>query len=314
MPPLTYYPDRWLPVYAGAIALLPLLVLPWVFRRRWRPVHGLLLALLWFGVMEWACARALVVVPPREAAFLPDPVRGWRVRPGLFGVNEQGFRNAGTIAPYADRPRVVTVGDSWTFGWNVEREEAWSALLQQNGWEVVNAGCPGYSLYQARLRLRDLPLPVDSVDAVVVSTTRNFLHLNTFDHRPEDALGWQVPSSLYLWLRQEVVYHGGEADRANNGPGDVKEMERQHRRAIEATLDLCESRGWPVVVLDVREQEHTSDVYARAARQRGIPCATVMVPPDDPRYSLPDDPAHCNAAGHAAMAEAVEPLLRDLLR
>lgn len=312
---MEYYPDRWLPVLVGGLVMVPLLLLPWVFRRRWRPAHGLVTAALWLGLMELACCRALVAAPPADAVFLPDPVRGWRVRPGLLGVNEQGFRNAGALAPHADRPRVVAVGDSWTFGWNVEREEAWPArLAERTGWEVVNAGCIGYCLYQARLSLRDLRLPADSVDAVVVSTTRNFLHLNTFDRRPEDALGWQVPSSLYLWLRQEVVYRGGEDDRRNDGPGDVKEMERQHRRALEATLDLCRSRGWPVVVLEVLESPHQTDEYAAAARRRGLPHATVRLPVGDPRYRLPDDPHHCNAAGHAVMAEAVEPLLRDLLR
>jgi len=64
-------------------------------------------------------------------------------------INNLGFRGGDVPAPRRTRYRIVTLGDSFTFGWGVEVEDSWpkvlEASLQKRGLdvEVDNLGQPG---------------------------------------------------------------------------------------------------------------------------------------------------------------------------
>lgn len=98
------------------------------------------------------------------------------IRMGLFGnyaaqwqasgatyevvINRQGYRDD----PLGEKKplRIVTLGDSATFGWDVEMDEAWpqvlERMLKQDGLdaEVLNLGVPGYSSHQGLLLLPEV--------------------------------------------------------------------------------------------------------------------------------------------------------------
>ena len=94
--------------------------------------------------------------------------RGWSLVPGVrvtqgdteFTVtqthNSLGFRGPEIAPKSPDRPRVLVLGDSMTYGHGVEDAETFSAVLQQlePGLEVINAGVPGYSGVEELLLLR----------------------------------------------------------------------------------------------------------------------------------------------------------------
>ncbi len=88
----------------------------------------------------------------------------WRVE-----TNAQGFRGPPfTPAPTPGRHRIVSLGDSSTFGWGVTADEAYPArlrevLAERLGWsddrlEVINLGVPGYSSFQGRVLLERVGL------------------------------------------------------------------------------------------------------------------------------------------------------------
>lgn len=115
-------------------------------------------------------ARALERGTLDASASRLDPDLGW----GPFGDEEAldwaGARSGSTPLPRERAPgvrRVVAVGDSYTFGTDVEAEEAWPALVARAraDLEVANLGVGGYGLDQAVLRLRrdGLPLGPDEV-------------------------------------------------------------------------------------------------------------------------------------------------------
>ena len=66
-----------------------------------------------------------------------DSELGWTLRPdstsadGLYRVNAQGLRSPGTVplAIPAGKTRVLTFGDSFTFGFGVDRASTWQAIL-----------------------------------------------------------------------------------------------------------------------------------------------------------------------------------------
>ena len=75
-------------------------------------------------------------------------------------VNESGFRGADHSA---GSRIILLIGSSVTFGWNVRAEDTFAGVLRQKliasglrGWDVINAGVPGYTSHQALVYLGQL--------------------------------------------------------------------------------------------------------------------------------------------------------------
>lgn len=95
-----------------------------------------------------------------------DPNLGWKLATNWKGdhkhhdyqvrysTNIKGERDVPSSAYESGAPKVLIVGDSFTFGLGVNDEETFSYLLQQktSQHQVINAGVPGYSPEQAALR------------------------------------------------------------------------------------------------------------------------------------------------------------------
>jgi hypothetical protein len=99
-----------------------------------------------------------------------DERLGWSHRPGASGVhlhrdfaprveiNAEGLRDR--RYPEARVPglcRMLAVGDSFTWGFGVEREEIWHERIEARhpDWEIVNAGVAGYATDQQLLYLEE---------------------------------------------------------------------------------------------------------------------------------------------------------------
>jgi lysophospholipase L1-like esterase len=106
----------------------------------------------------------------------------WRPRSGQFSpFNPQGFRGAPVRVPKpAGTLRIFALGDSNTFGWDVDEGANWPSQLQRllastsPGVEVVNAGVWGYSSFQGARRFQEL-LEYEP-DVVLVSFGANDAH------------------------------------------------------------------------------------------------------------------------------------------
>ncbi|MFQ5421649.1 MAG: SGNH/GDSL hydrolase family protein, partial [Anaerolineae bacterium] len=89
--------------------------------------------------------------------FVPDRDYNWEGIPVHIG--DSGFRTPpfDTEKP-ANTVRILNVGDSVAFGWEVKQEETYGAVLAaalneaSNGrtYEVINAGVPGWNLRMER--------------------------------------------------------------------------------------------------------------------------------------------------------------------
>jgi lysophospholipase L1-like esterase len=116
-------------------------------------------------------------------AYRADPVLSHTLRPSWSGIHQKlefkvsvrtnalGFR--GREIPAQPDPgtfRILTLGDSFTFGWGVEEEETFIRVLERRlsavgRVEVINAGVPGYSAdqYLLFLRTRGFALRPDAI-------------------------------------------------------------------------------------------------------------------------------------------------------
>ena len=113
--------------------------------------------------------RALLPRPgfqriPSESQIIPHPTRGYSYSPNYPGfTNSLGLRDD-PIGP-EERVDILAVGDSFTVGGGLERDEAWpsqlesainSAAASPDHIRVVNGGVAGYSLTQIRLFTEEL--------------------------------------------------------------------------------------------------------------------------------------------------------------
>lgn len=84
---------------------------------------------------------------------------GWEPRPGFSGriyeedreLDSEGFLSVDTAqVAGTSKPRVVTLGDSTTFGYGVDVNETFAELLDDAmpGVDVINLSVPGYTSYQ----------------------------------------------------------------------------------------------------------------------------------------------------------------------
>lgn len=123
----------------------------------------LLLAAALGGAEAWARARypAEALLPVPEMPFLvDDPVLLWRLRPDhsaatvpggpVMHTNAQGFRD-GPVGPKAGRTRLLSLGESSTWGFGVGDGQTYSDVLEGRlgaGFDVLNAGQPAWSIWQ----------------------------------------------------------------------------------------------------------------------------------------------------------------------
>ncbi|MAB79006.1 MAG: hypothetical protein CMJ89_06580 [Planctomycetes bacterium] len=159
-----------------------------------------------------------------EEVFQWDPECSWRLAPDLvlpddswplFGriAHARGLREEHDIPlrkPEGET-RVLSVGDSWTFGYLVAHDEAIPHLVEEelrkrrsgNRIECLNAGVPGYSLFQGWRFLENEGFDYEP-DLIVLNFGWNSqtpwdglgdeAHLREYRAgRPPSALRWSVP-------------------------------------------------------------------------------------------------------------------------
>jgi len=141
-----------------------------------------------FFLLAEAAVRIFGWGPLPLSIFAPHPTRMFTMAPGRdirfideefdtrVRIGPDGFRNPVARTPdRAGRPRVLALGDSFTFGYGVEAEEAWPAALKGElrarglaQAEVINAGIVAYGPDQEMDLLREL-LPRWRPDIVVLA-------------------------------------------------------------------------------------------------------------------------------------------------
>lgn len=90
-------------------------------------------------------SRAYVLQPGADIVFtgLHDKLE----KPARWQVNGQGIRSDRAVPPKTGKFRVVTFGDSETFGWSVTTEDTFQRRMESidPDVEVLNLGVPGYN-------------------------------------------------------------------------------------------------------------------------------------------------------------------------
>ena len=152
-----------------------------------------------------------------------DSLVGWRAQPGAqqdFGVprptyvNQHGIRGPETpLQKSEDELRILLLGDSTVYGVRVSDEETFGGTLEQSlmphriNARVLNAGCPGYSSWQAlqilQHRLLDLK-PDIVVIATLWSDAQGSESPDSARYGNGETRGWLTHSAFYVWAREQL--------------------------------------------------------------------------------------------------------------
>ncbi len=293
----------------------------------------------------------------RESAYLQcdhDSLLGWIFPPDSQGIfksgthvtpvttNQYGLRHR-NLEPATAAVRILVLGDSYAFGWGVRATEAFPHLLQTMlqerfpslKFEVINAGIPGYAVYQqlqllSRLRtelsldavVATFSLANDPVDELRLARyTPDRLAEYSYQVRDPRALLSRLIRSSRLLTLVDVRSFNIQLHLANASDRALALSERSLRQL--ATTCQADSLPLALVVVprasEVRPSgpgkrlfNFTADkprhLVARVAAAYGLPRVDLKkalqeTQRGEPLY-LPQD-THWNAAGHRATAEAI---------
>ncbi len=168
-----------------------------------------------------------------SGSFREDRRWLWEPRPGAVFegdlVNEDCQRGRRTPKERGDALRIVTLGDSSTFGLGVRDEECFSrrleALLKERGTpaEVVNLGCIGYSAAQAVALYegKGVQWKPDIVIVAVGAVNEHWAAPGDLSDRKKIALLSQPARRVLRWVERYSSVRGLEALFSNTAPAEV---------------------------------------------------------------------------------------------
>lgn len=295
--------------------------------------------------------------------YQPDPVLYWRLKPNQqcftkigrkpVRVNSRGTRGP-EFAP-AKPPgtfRILSLGDSRTFGWGLAEGETYSMRLQpllqaevgtKTRIEVINAGVNAWSFQQMHVFLRDTALAW-SPDLVLIGEANLWTQFSEHNH-PGFVRKFMWRVRLKNLLRRSATYHYivevklkrvYERYRTRFIPVDprrdelFKDQQQSDPEAAfrDAISGLCrtslEGGAKPVLLYLPTLDELTStnpssirQVKIQAAAEFSAPFVTLPSPwqPGAPNgLYLEGDPVHFNASGNEWIARELFRAIAPLVK
>ncbi|MBN1268652.1 MAG: SGNH/GDSL hydrolase family protein [Kiritimatiellae bacterium] len=282
----------------------------------------------------------------------------YELKPGLEGtfcgkslrINAHGFRGR-EYAP--EKPpntrRIVGLGDSVMFGWGVDQDESYLAVVEQRlndlpaphpAWEVLNFAVPGYNTTMEVATFEQKALAFDP-DVVILHVIGNDFGVPHFMWRPDQGLSmkksylWELLRTRLGWIRQDLDEDLIGHDLDGLEDEERADVLRQYRhmvgeeaffRALEKLAALAQERGITVIVIHRESSDRQMRVLAHLKQQYNVHTATVGAYTDAycAEHGIPDTKEarrkllwvspgdrHPNAIGHAIYADMLMDALRD---
>ena len=290
--------------------------------------------------------------------YEPDPLLYWKLKPNQncytkidrkpVHINSHGTRGPEfqEVKP-PNTIRIVSLGDSRTFGWGLAEVETYSEVLgarlqetlrSKNKVEVINAGVNAWSYTQMHVYFREYALRYQP-DFVLVADANLWTQFSE-KNSPQFVKQFMSRVRLKNLLRRFAMYHYivevklkevYERQRIKFIPVDphqdilFKEQQQNDpsaffREAIEALCQLALSKGVkPVLIylpaLTELESKQASDILKakRAVSQKlSIPLIdlTPELAPHGKALYLEADPVHLNAEGNRIVAQKLFELMK----
>jgi lysophospholipase L1-like esterase len=221
----------------------------------------------------------------------------------VFRTNEAGVRGDKIRTDRAIR--ILSIGDSCTWGWRVAEEETYPARLQQlldqrvgaGRYKVINAGVPGYTSYQGLQYLRERGLQLRP--AVVVAAYGHNDAATGGDMAEQIAReakvlpllqldDWLLDNSrAYKWARWHVWYRQGPSLQ-------LRVAATKYEDNLRHIATLARDHGSAILFIGFRAPPTHGAAYAKVAEELTVPLI---------RYEGPlMDEVHPTAEGYRSLA------------
>jgi len=235
----------------------------------------------------------------------------------LHFANSRGIRSAELpLSKPAGTFRILFLGDSWTYGFGVDAEDAFPGLLARMlrerypglNVQTVNAGVLGYCMSQSISILKDTGL-LYHPDLVVLVKARNELNevlLSRYNAFPPAKWLRQALASSYLHMLLWRYLNGNPFRRQEHGQvGDVDPL---IARDLREAVRTCRRAGVKLAFVYLDWNSGASPMN-KVAKETGAPILHVILSRE--RHSFPRDPNHPNREGHRIAAEEILKFIED---
>jgi 3-oxoacyl-[acyl-carrier protein] reductase len=246
---------------------------------------------------------------PPSGLYLPDSELGHFHAPGVDTVQsgpdfevrvqtstsglrdpERGPRRLGVF-------RILSLGDSYAFGYGVEAAETYAAVLERElgpvRFEVINAGVSGYgTITETRLLERLVPRLAPDLALVAFFTGNDLINNLRASGRMRPAL----EDSSLAWLGRRSRLLSFAWSRVENLELKLRSAETVEitRAALDQLIDTCRGRALPLAVLLITPSPQSLERFDRRAALRRVLDASLGF---DPREQIEAVRAHLTARG-----------------
>jgi lysophospholipase L1-like esterase len=277
-----------------------------------------------------------------------DPLLFWTMLPDIIRnerkTNSLGLRGPEIPPKAPGEYRILSLGESTTYAGRLLYEETYSSQLENllgqvegRPVRVINAGQPGYTLFQGfvYLRHRGLALEPDAVmtyfgynDALPVAfraqrdamaQTSGVTDRELYEQRR--SLRYRLAYTLQRYsnlVRMISFSFGGKQSKVQIG-SKPRVPEEDRRRLLRELRELCREQGLRLIVLVPWYREYDGHVavlreLAGAEDVILIDLHALLADPPKPRERYFYDEMHPTAEGHRLIAEAIAAKLQRVLR
>lgn len=232
-------------------------------------------------------------------------------------LNSYGWRGAELADPKpAGSYRIMYLGDSSVWGWNVVEDTAFpylaAELFSKNEGlmvEVANTGTPGYSSTQSRIVFEDNVDKVDP-DALVIASIWSDIIVRPWTDadlmRRFSSEGYRFDSKIRLLIRKSALFSRMEVQIES-----LKGIPESRRIALGQTRGQvgASSLGNPRVPVE----EHRKNLFgiSKICRKKGIDIFLLILPIDGKVFNWPPDRLRAYRNNFRITAEKYDSVLVD---
>jgi lysophospholipase L1-like esterase len=199
-----------------------------------------------------------------RAFVIPHPLRGFALKPGfsngMYRVNQQGFRGKDFPGSIGKQKRILTLGESTTFGWGVKDNQTYPFFLMNqfsktDNVYVVNGGVPSYTSSQTLAYLEEILIKGDlRPDIVLINILWNDIWYSTVSNWHPDILIYQKPPSWITWLTKNSRFvYGvliGFSETKNQVDVFNEKALHQYEKNIEQMILTCRPKGVKLIFVE----------------------------------------------------------------
>ena len=295
--------------------------------RIWTALLAIVAPTVFFAAIELGTRAAVRVpgpfFPSRASCRGRDPLLGYSYMPRCVSnadgtpirTNMLGLR--GDDVPEDGSRRILAIGDSCTWGYQVGQAESYPAVLQRvldkttgtRRYFVINAGTPGYTSHHGLVYLRERGILLHPALVLIGYEFNDGLEMGEVSQRLERLRRYSLLVAIDDWLKARSDFYRMVEYRmgAGTAPGrEAQVVPAKYRDNVVAMIQLARDHGARALLIDWDvPRSPYSEVLDDVSDAVSVPLIRYYGP------RLPGDVVHPTAEGYRRFVTMLYERLRD---